>query len=177
MAIKRFSFAYGYGVKSFDYEESDILKIVHTEDFPPIKNLEEEIKLAIEHPIGLPPLSEIIKPGDTVAFICNDPTRVANSNEFMPVLLKEMNRLGVPDENMRIIFSLGTHRIMSQEEMVQQVGSEVACRIKMYCSVATHNEDFRCFGETSRGTPAMRIKLRAYRFLLRGVHFFFLMQC
>ena len=107
MAIKRFSFAYGYGVKSFDYEESDILKIVHTEDFPPIKNLEEEIKLAIEHPIGLPPLSEIIKPGDTVAFICNDPTRVANSNEFMPVLLKEMNRLGVPDENMRIIFSLG----------------------------------------------------------------------
>lgn len=159
MAIKRFSFAYGYGVKSFDYEESDILKIVHTEDFPPIKNLEEEIKLAIEHPIGLPPLSEIIKPGDTVAFICNDPTRVANSNEFMPVLLKEMNRLGVPDENMRIIFSLGTHRIMSQEEMVQQVGSEVACRIKMYCSVATHNEDFQYFGETSRGTPVWINKL------------------
>lgn len=159
MAVKQFSFAYGHGTLTFNYEENDILKIVRTEDFPPIKNLEKEILSAIEHPIELPPLSEIIKPGDTVAFICNDPTRVANSYEFMPVLLREMNRLGVPDENMRIVFSLGTHRLMSHEEMVQQVGPEAASRIKMYCSVATRNEDFQYFGETSRGTPVWINKL------------------
>lgn len=118
MASKQFTFAYGHCTKTFDYEENDILKVVRTEDFPPMQNIEQGILDAINHPIGSPALSEIVKPGDTVAFICNDPTRVANSYDFMPVFVNEMNRLGVPDENMRIVFSLGTHRVMTHEEMV-----------------------------------------------------------
>ena len=114
---------------------------------------------AVENPIGSPALSEIIKPGDTVAFICNDPTRVANSDIFMPILVNEMNRLGVPDENMRIVFSLGTHRAMTDAEMVEQVGAEVAGRLKMYNSIATNQDDFEYFGETSFGTPVWINKL------------------
>lgn len=34
MASKQFTFAYGHGTKTFDYEENDILKVVRTEDFP-----------------------------------------------------------------------------------------------------------------------------------------------
>ena len=159
MASKQFTFAYGHGTKTFDYEENDILKVVRTEDFPPMQNIEQGILDAINHPIGSPALSEIVKPGDTVAFICNDPTRVANSYDFMPVFVNEMNRLGVPDENMRIVFSLGTHRVMTHEEMVEQVGKEVASRIKMYNSVATNADDFEYFGDTSRGTPVWINKL------------------
>ena len=77
----------------------------------------------------------------------------------MPVFVNEMNRLGVPDENMRIVFSLGTHRVMTHEEMVEQVGKEVASRIKMYNSVATNVDDFEYFGDTSRGTPVWINKL------------------
>lgn len=159
MASKQFTFAYGHGTKTFDYEENDILKVVRTEDFPPMQNIGQGILDAINHPIGSPALSEIVKPGDTVAFICNDPTRVANSYDFMPVFVNEMNRLGVPDENMRIVFSLGTHRVMTHEEMVEQVGKEVASRIKMYNSVATNADDFEYFGDTSRGTPVWINKL------------------
>ena len=108
---------------------------------------------AIYNPIGCESIDKIIKPGDTVAFICNDPTRVANSFDFMPVLVNEMNRLGVPDENMKIVFALGTHREMSHEEMVEQVGEEVASRLRMFNSIATKSEDFEYFGDTSRGTP------------------------
>ena len=159
MALKQFTFAYGHGTKTFDYEESDILKVVRTEDFPPMQNIKQGVLDAISNPIGSPALSEIVKPGDTVAFICNDPTRVANSYDFMPVFVNEMNRLGVPDENMRIVFSLGTHRVMTHEEMVEQVGEEVASRIKMHNSVATNQDDFEYFGDTSRGTPVWINKL------------------
>ena len=94
-----------------------------------------------------------VKPGDTVAFICNDPTRVANSFDFMPVLVDEMNRLGVKDEDMKIVFALGTHRAMTHEEMVEGVGENVASRLKMYNSICTNDDDFEYFGTTSRGTP------------------------
>ena len=131
MALKQFTFAYGHGTKTFDYEENDILKVVRTEDFPPMQNIKQGVLDAISNPIGSPALSEIVKPGDTVAFICNDPTRVANSYDFMPVFVNEMNRLGVPDENMRM----------------------------MHNSVATNQDDFEYFGDTSRGTPVWINKL------------------
>lgn len=157
--MSTYCFAYGHGTKEFEYNEADILKVVRTKDFTPMQDVEHQVLQAVENPIGSPALSEIIKPGDTVAFICNDPTRVANSDIFMPILVNEMNRLGVPDENMRIVFSLGTHRAMTDAEMVEQVGAEVAGRLKMYNSIATNQDDFEYFGETSFGTPVWINKL------------------
>ena len=153
MSIRTFDFAYGRSRKTFELDDELILKEVRTETFPVMENVAEGVLEAIHHPIGLPSIAEIVKPGDTVAFICNDPTRVANSFDFMPVLVNEMNRLGVPDENMKIVFALGTHREMSHEEMVEQVGEEVASRLRMFNSIATKSEDFEYFGDTSRGTP------------------------
>lgn len=153
MTIRTYDFAYGRGRKTFEIDDELILKEVRTETFPPMTDIPQGVLDAVHHPIGLPSLSEIVRPGDTVAFICNDPTRVANSFDFMPVLVNEMNRLGVPDENMKIVFALGTHREMSQAEMIAQVGADVASRLKMFNSIATRDEDFEYFGTTSRGTP------------------------
>ncbi len=72
------------------------------------------------------PINEIIQPGDTITFICNDLTRVANSFDFMPILVDEINKLSVPDENMQIVFSLGVHRKIAREEMAQSVSENVA---------------------------------------------------
>ena len=72
---------------------------------------------------------------------------------FMPVLVDEMNRLGVKDEDMKIVFALGIHRAMTHEEMVEGVGENVASRLKMYNSICTNDDDFEYFGTTSRGTP------------------------
>jgi len=156
MALKHFSFAYGRGRKEFDLDDANIIKEVRTASFEPMKDIRQGILDAVnKNPIGSKPLCEIIKPGQTVAFICNDPTRVANSYDFMPVLVDEMNRLGVKDEDMHIVFSLGTHRDMTPEEMVEAVGENVASRLKMYNSTCTKDEDFENFGTTSRGTPVL----------------------
>lgn len=153
MAMKQYDFAYGRGRKTFRIDEDRVLKEVRTEEFPVMEDIEAGVLEAIRHPIGCPSLDEIVKPGDTVAFICNDPTRVANSFDFMPVLVNEMNRLGVRDEDMKIVFALGTHRAMTEEEMAEGVGEEVAKRLKMYNSISTNADDFEYFGDTSRGTP------------------------
>ncbi|WP_308694822.1 nickel-dependent lactate racemase [uncultured Sutterella sp.] len=153
MTLATYDFAYGNGRKTFQYDSDDVLKVVRTEPFEVMQNVHEHVLETLYHPIGLPPVNEIVKPGDTVAFICNDPTRIANSEIFMPILVNEMNKLGVPDENMKIVFALGTHRAMTPEEMEKEVSPEVARRIKMYNSIATNKDDFEYFGTTSLGTP------------------------
>lgn len=151
--MKEFEYPYGRGTKKFTIDTNRVLKEVKTATFEPIEDVKAAVLDAIEHPIGCPALSEIVKPGDTVAFICNDLTRVANSYDFMPVFLDEMNRLGVKDEDMKIVFSLGTHREMTKEEMETAVGKDVVARVKTFNSISTNDGDFEYFGDTSRGTP------------------------
>ena len=134
MPMQTFDYAYGRGRKTFSVDTDRVLKEVRTETFTPMADVQAGVLEAIRHPIGCPSIEEIVKPGDTVAFIRNDPTRVANSFDFMPVMVNELNRLGVKDEDMKIVFALGTHRAMTHEEMVEGVGAEVAGRLR--CLIA-----------------------------------------
>lgn len=153
--MKEYTFHYGRGTKRFSLDESKVIKEIRMPETPVMEDIPKGVLDAIYHPIGTEPIDKLIKPGQTVTFICNDPTRVANSFDFMPVLVNELNKLGIPDENMQIVFSLGTHRLMSYEEMVEGVGAEVAGRIKMFNSDAKIAEDFEYFGATSRFTPVL----------------------
>lgn len=175
--MKEYTFPYGRGTKTFSLDEDRVLGEIRMPEAAPLTDIPRAVLDSIRHPIGAPPLAESVKPGDTVTFICNDPTRVANSFDFMPVLVNEMNRLGVPDANMQIVFSLGTHRLMTEEEMREGVGNEVAGRIKMYNSDCNVPEDFEYFGATSRFTPVLINRLISHsdHVILTGtiVHHYF----
>ena len=154
MALQEYTFPYGHGTKSFKLDDSQVIKTIRTNVFPVIKDYKKAILDSLRHPIGSPSLEEIIKPGDSVAFIVNDPTRVANSELFMPIFFEEMHRLGVKDEDMKCVFALGSHRAMTEEEMMREVGGpEYGKKVRLINSIAKKEEDFQYFGKTSRGTP------------------------
>ena len=144
MTLKTYELPYGDTVKTVALPEDEVIAEVRTKSFTPIPKeaVKSKILEAIRNPIGIGPLDERVKPGDTVCFICNDLTRVANSFDFMPVFLDELNRLGVPDDHMKIVFSLGAHRKMTRDEMAEAVGEEVAARVPMFNSDCYADQDF-----------------------------------
>ena len=151
--MREFTYKYGRGTKSFQLEEDHVLAEVKIKQMPVLPDVKAAVLEAIRNPIGSKPLREIVKSGQTVAFICNDPTRVANTHIFLPFLVEELNSIGVKDSDMRIVFALGTHRLMTPEEMVEAVGEDLAGRLKMYNSDCQAEGQFDYFGETSFGTP------------------------
>ncbi len=159
MTMLTCSYKYGHGYKDFSIDQERVLAEVKMAEMPPVEDLEGAILEAIQHPIASPALQNLVKPGQKIAFICNDPTRVANSYAFMPILVDELNKLGIKDQDMRIVFALGTHRKMTREEMVKAVGENVAGRLQMYNSDCNAQEDFAYFGTTSFGTPVWINKL------------------
>lgn len=154
-----YSYKYGHGYKDFSLEQEKVMAEIKVAEMAPLTDLKQAVLDAIYHPIDSKPLNELLQPGQKVAFICNDPTRVANSHDFMPILVEELNKMGIKDEDMRIVFALGTHRKMTQEEMIEAVGEDVAKRLPMYNSNCNKQEDFEYFGETSFGTPVWLNKL------------------
>jgi nickel-dependent lactate racemase len=151
MASQECCFKYGQTVVRYNLDPDLIMGELTINEFPPIQDPAAAILSAIRNPIQSKPLKEIVKPGETVAFLVNDPTRVANSHVFMPLLLNELNSAGVPDQDMFIMFAVGAHRGLPPQEMAQLVGPETAKRVKMYNSDARDPSQFQRVGTTSRG--------------------------
>ena len=159
MALTAYSYKYGHGYKNFTLDDSHVIGELKTAELPPLEDLQAAVLEAIYHPVDCEPIDKLAGPGKKVAFICNDPTRVANTHDFMPILVNELNKLGVRDEDMRIVFALGTHRNMTHEEMAEAVGADISSRLAMYNSDCKVQVDFAYFGETSFGTPVWLNKL------------------
>jgi len=152
MAQREYKFKYGKTEMRFNLDSELVMKELTIKDHPRLRDPEETIREAIRLPIQSPPLREIVKPGQTVAFLVNDSTRVANSHVFLPILLDELNAAGIPDQDMFLMFAVGAHRLLLEDEMVELVGGEVAQRVKMDNSDARDPSQFQYRGRTSRGT-------------------------
>ncbi len=151
MATQEYAFKYGKGQICFALDPALVWGELRIKEYPPIPNAIEAIREAIRNPRQSKPLREILRPNQTVAFIVNDPTRVANSHVFMPLLLEEMKAIGVPEKNMFIIFAAGAHRELTEAEMAELVSPDVARRLKMYNTNAQDLAQFTYVGTTSRG--------------------------
>ena len=84
----------------------------------------EQIKLAMENPIGSAPLSELAKGKKRVVIVTSDHTRPVPSHLTLPPLLDEI-RKGAPDADITILIAVGSHRATTREEMIQKFGARV----------------------------------------------------
>jgi nickel-dependent lactate racemase len=95
-----------------------------------VKDARAEVERALNQPIGTKRLSEIAKPGNKAAIVVNDHTRGTPSYLMIPPLLDELNKAGVKDEDITIIFGCGTHRPVKPEETTALIGEEAVKRVK-----------------------------------------------
>jgi lactate racemase len=110
----------------------------------------DPIRMAMAAPIGSQQLHALVRPGQSVAIITSDVTRPCPSHLMLPPVLEELNRTGIKDEEITVVFALGSHRPHTAEERTRLVGAEIASRL--LCIDSDPDRTVRV-GRTSRGTP------------------------
>ena len=110
----------------------------------------DAVRYSLEHPIDSPRLRDIAKPGEKIVIITSDISRPLPSFDVLPSVLDELALAGVKDEDITVVFGLGSHRGHTREEMIKLVGSEVFSRVRC---VDSDPSDCVHYGTTSRGTP------------------------
>jgi nickel-dependent lactate racemase len=128
----------------------------HDPDSP--KN-DEDIRRAVQNPIGVEPLSRQIRFGMKVVVVVDDLTRSTPHKRLLPILLGEINNAGVSDWDITLVVALGTHRYMSQEEMILRYGAEIAGRVTIVNNKWKKKEQFIDLGTTALGTPVLANKI------------------
>ena len=108
-----------------------------------------EVKRSLEQPIGAERLSMIVNQGERVVIVTSDITRPVPSWDVCPPIIEELALAGVPDENITIVFAVGSHRHHSTEEMIRLVGQDIYKRIQC---IDSDNTDFVHVGVSRAGT-------------------------
>jgi nickel-dependent lactate racemase len=109
-----------------------------------------EIKQAIAHPIGMPPIRELARGQEEVVILFDDMSRVTRVAEIVPGILEELAGAGIPDSRIRFVAALGCHGAMNRLDFVRKLGEAVLARFPVY----NHDPFDNCVdvGTTSYGT-------------------------
>lgn len=141
---------YGKEKICLEIPSQSLLGIYHPK--PIVDEIDETrtLRQAMENPIGSPRLREIVRRGQKIAIVTSDLTRPTPSAKMLPFVISELKAAGVSDKDLFIIFALGIHRPMSEEEMQKAISPEVYQRIR----TMNHDpNDVVTLGVTRRGTP------------------------
>lgn len=146
------NFSYGYGneTRTFQVPDRNLLCEVTQNQVEVASTGAEAVREALKSPIGTKRLGELVRPGQKIAVITSDITRPCPSHVILPELLRELSKAQVRDEDITVVFALGSHRVHTQEEQMRLVGREVFDRVRC---VDAAKEGFVHVGVTRAGTP------------------------
>jgi nickel-dependent lactate racemase len=110
----------------------------------------DEVKRALNEPIGTPRLSQIVRPGEKIAIITSDITRPVPTSVILPPVLDEIEAAGCSLDDVCVVFALGNHRAHTEEEKKKLLGSEAYGRVQC---IDHDRADCVHLGRTQAGTP------------------------
>jgi lactate racemase len=101
------------------------------EDVPPLKDFEVTLLDRLKRPTSGEALREVARGRERALILIDDNTRHTPVDRMLPVLLDHLNTLGLPDEQIQILTASGTHRIMTDTELLAKVGAESIGRVRV----------------------------------------------
>ena len=151
--------AYGKSEIAFDFDERQFEILAKETNLAALSDV--EINAALDSPIDSETLENIVEAGDSVLIVVPDATRRAASGQIVNLLVRRLIANGVAPFDIRIIFAVGIHRPVTEEEKRELITSFIAQRIRtiehnardLMRLAGLESNQFVDFGETKRAIP------------------------
>jgi nickel-dependent lactate racemase len=111
----------------------------------------KEMERAFSHPIGSKTITALAKGKKEVVILFDDMARPTPVYEIVPFVLRELEKAGISDRQVRFIAALGAHGAHTANDFRKKLGQEVLDRFPVY----NHHAFDYCtpLGKTRQGTP------------------------
>jgi nickel-dependent lactate racemase len=132
-------------------------RVVVSKPVDPLEDPEAAIQEAVRHPIGSPPIKDLVRRGDArslkVCIVFTDITRASPDHLLVPALLRELEAAGVQNESVTLLCGIGLHRPSTPEEKVAKLGQAVVDRYRVIDNEPQNEEMLVDLGVTEGGVP------------------------
>lgn len=149
-----------YGSKAVDVSipDANYLETISPHTVQPNQAEERIIQSALELPIASAPLEEIVRARDTIAIVVDDYTRPTPACRILPHVLDRLRGVGIREQQITIVFALGTHRAMTRDEIVAKIGAEPASMYRIVNTSVHEDGDYVSLGISRLGIPISILK-------------------
>lgn len=146
----RFEFGYDKTTENLEIPEKNVLKVLVPNPVEVGLTGMEEVRRAMQDPIGTASLASLVKPGEKIVIITSDVTRPLPTAIVLPPVLDEIVAAGCSLDDVCVVFALGNHRKHSPEEKKKLLGDANYQRVKC---LDLDTNDCVALGFTRQGTP------------------------
>jgi nickel-dependent lactate racemase len=123
---------YGSNTITFEIPEENFMFEGTLMDTRGQTHLAEAVRKSLDKPFGCLPLSACVKPTDRVLILIEDATRSTPVREILPVLVDYLLECSLALDQMEILTAPGSHRLMTEAEILEKVGPELINKIKIH---------------------------------------------
>jgi len=127
--------------------------------YPAPLAVQQQLEASLQHPTGLPRLSELAKTGQQIALVIDDDSRPTPVNQLLPAILTELQQGGATLDQVTLVPATGVHYPMSAAAIARRVGGIPNLRVEAHDCDSPEKLTF--LGTTSRGTPVFINKVVA----------------
>ena len=146
----RFELGYDKATVPLEVPAKNVLKVLVPNPVEVGITGSAEVRRAIQSPIGMARLANLVKPGEKIVIITSDVTRPLPTAIVLPPVLDEIALAGCSLDDVCVVFALGNHRKHSPEEKMKLLGEANYHQVK---SLDLDTNDCVSLGFTKQGTP------------------------
>ena len=136
---------------------ANLLDVIEPKKIDAAKNPQTEIKNALENPLGVKRLAEMVKPGTKIAIVLRD-SGISTNQMIISTLLEEMGSTGVRNEDVTIIVAYDPLRTFSSQQTLPILGEDLSARLRVIRHSCKADGQINV-GKTSRGIEVHLNKL------------------
>lgn len=144
---------FGSDLVTLEVPDAMLLEIVSPRKVTPTADEEFLIRAALANPIGSPTLGQVVESHHEVAIVVDDYTRPTPASRILPHVLSCLHSLGVGAGQIAIVFALGTHRAMTDEEIAAKIGPRLAAAYPIVNKSVHQGVEYVYQGVSQRGIP------------------------
>lgn len=144
---------YGHEMLELQTPESQVVGVRSPKPMPPADNPGALLRQAIEAGIKEGGLAAKAGPGARACIVITDRTRSTPNRLIVPILLDQLNALGLPDQNITVISGGGMHAPDSRQDLRRTVGRAVLDRVAIITNEPDNDAVMVHLGTTDLGTP------------------------
>lgn len=149
----RINFPYYEDILPFEVPNKNLIGTYQPSIVKAVSPAMDLIRRAFENPIGSERISCLARGCKSALILTDDHTRKTPAKEVLHFLIPELEAAGIPRSAIRIMIALGTHRPMTDAEILDKFGQEIRRDFEVVNHEWRNKKQLSDYGSTESGTP------------------------
>ena len=147
-----------YGEQGLDLdfpETPNFVGVLYPQEAAVLPEPEKAVQQSLVEPIASQPLQNLARGKRDAVIVISDITRPVPNALLLPVIIRELEKAGIPSEQITILIATGIHRPNEGAELERLVGKEIAASYRVINHFSKKDEEMVLVGQVGDGVPAL----------------------